>query len=158
MRFGAGWSRFHAIWSHGGPNQSQNHVFDRSLACLCKALSPEAHGLFAGQKPPSAALAADKTSVVSAAKTSVVSAAKKAATAATSAATSDISIPSTTPWGGRRRRPPRVLSISLRCQMLQLMLQLSWLLTQQMSCLQPKLPTSVLCKITKAGVCVGGGG
>ena len=40
MRFGAGWSRFHAIWSHGGPNQSQNHVFDRtwSLACLCKAL------------------------------------------------------------------------------------------------------------------------
>ena len=29
---------------------------------------PEAHGLFAGQKPPEAALAADKTSVVSAAK------------------------------------------------------------------------------------------
>ena len=47
---------------------------------------------FAGQEPPEAALAADKTSVVSAAKTSVVSAAKKAATAATSAATSDISI------------------------------------------------------------------
>ena len=46
----------------------------------------------AGQEPPSAALAAEKTSVVSAAKTSVVSAAKKAATAATSAATSDISI------------------------------------------------------------------
>ena len=90
MRFGAGWSRFHAIWSHGGPNQSQNHVFDRSLACLCKALSiayPEAHGLFAGQKPPEAALAADKTSVVSAAK---------------KAATSDISIPSTTPRGRRR--------------------------------------------------------
>ena len=46
-------------------------------------------------------MAADKTSVVSAAKTSVVSAAKKAATAATSAATSDISIPSTTPWRWR---------------------------------------------------------
>ena len=58
--------------------------------------------LLAGQKPPSAALAADKTSVVSAAKTSVVSAAKKAATAATSAATSDISMESTTPWRGRR--------------------------------------------------------
>ena len=49
-------------------------------------------------------MAAEKTSVVSAAKTSVVSAAKKAATAATSAATSDISIPSTTPWRGRLRR------------------------------------------------------
>ena len=85
IRFGAGWSRFHTIWSHGGPNQSQNHVFDRSLACLCKALSiayPEAHGLFAGQKPPSAALAADKTSVVSAAK---------------KAATSDIPMKSTSP-------------------------------------------------------------
>ena len=42
---------------------------------------------------------------MSAAKTSVVSAAKKAATAATSAATSDISIPSTTPFG--LRRPPQ---------------------------------------------------
>ena len=38
---------------------------------------PEAHGLFAGHKPPEAALAADKTSVVSAAKTYVVSAAAK---------------------------------------------------------------------------------
>ena len=47
-----------------------------------KIAYPEAHGLFAGQKPPEAALAADKTSVVSAAK---------------KAATSDISIPSTTP-------------------------------------------------------------
>ena len=46
-----------------------------------KIAYPEAHGLFAGQKPPEAALAADKTSVVSAAKNS---------------ATSDISIPSTT--------------------------------------------------------------
>ena len=55
-----------------------------------KIAYPEAHGLFAGQKPPEAALAADKTSVVSAAKTSVVSAAKKAAT-------SDISMKSTTP-------------------------------------------------------------
>ena len=50
-------------------------------------------------------MAAEKTSVVSAAKTSVVSAAKKAETAVTSAATSDISIPSTPPWRGRRRRP-----------------------------------------------------
>ena len=58
-----------------------------------------------GQDPPPAALAADKTSVVSAAKTSVVSAAKKAAT---SAATSDISISSTTPRG-RRRRPRGVV-------------------------------------------------
>ena len=44
--------------------------------------------------------------------------------------------------------------MGLRCQMLQLMLQLlqlswlltqqmSWLLTQQMSCLQPKLPMAV---------------
>ena len=57
-----------------------------------KIAYPEAHGLFAGQKPPEAALAADKTSVVSAAK--------KAATAATSAATSDISMESTTPWRG----------------------------------------------------------
>ena len=50
-------------------------------------------------------MAAEKTSVVSAAETPVVSAAKKAAT--TSAATSDISVPSTTPWAwwGRRRRP-----------------------------------------------------
>ena len=68
-----------------------------------KIAYPEAHGLFAGQKPPEAALAADKTSVVSAAKTSVVSAAKKAAT---SAATSDISILSTTPWGGAEGAPP----------------------------------------------------
>ena len=50
--------------------------------CLRTIAYPEAHGLFAGQKPPEAALAADKTSVVSAAK---------------KAATSDISIPSTTP-------------------------------------------------------------
>ena len=46
-----------------------------------KTADPEAHGLFAVQKPPEPALAADKTSVVSAAK---------------KAATSDISIPSTT--------------------------------------------------------------
>ena len=50
--------------------------------------------------------------------------------------------------------PARVWWMGLRCQMLQLMLQLlqlswlltqqmSWLLTQQMSCLQPKLPTAV---------------
>ena len=71
-----------------------------------KIAYPEAHGLFAGQKPPEAALAADKTSVVSAAKTSVVSAAKKAATAATSAATSDISMESATPWGGAFGAPP----------------------------------------------------
>ena len=86
------------MWSElrEAPHLAQNPnfpVFDRSLACLCKALSPEAHGLFAGQKPPSAALAADKTSVVSAAK---------------KAATSDISIPSTTPRG-RRRRPRGVV-------------------------------------------------
>ena len=56
--------------------------------------------MIAGQEPPSAALVADKTSVVSAAKTSVVSAAKKAAIAATSAATSHITIKSTTPWEG----------------------------------------------------------
>ena len=55
-------------------------------------------GLIAEQEPPSAALAADKTFAVSAAKTSVVSAAKQAATAGTSAATSDISMKSTTPW------------------------------------------------------------
>ena len=36
-----------------------------------------------------------------------MSAAKKAATAATSAATSDISIPSTTPWGGAEGAPPQ---------------------------------------------------
>ena len=58
-----------------------------------------------GQDTPPAALAADKTSVVSAAKTSVVSAAKKAAT---SAATSDISMKSTTPRG-RLRRPRGVV-------------------------------------------------
>ena len=63
-------------------------------------------GLIAGQESPEAALAAEKTSVVSAAKTSVVSAAKKAATAATSAATSDISMESTTPWGGASGAPP----------------------------------------------------
>ena len=45
---------------------------------------PDAHGLFAGQKPPEAALAADKTSVLSAAK---------------KAATSDISMGSKTPRG-----------------------------------------------------------
>ena len=61
--------------------------------------------VIAGQDPPPAALAADKTSVVSAAKTSVVSAAKKAAT---SAATSDISMKSTTPRG-RLRRPRGVV-------------------------------------------------
>ena len=49
-----------------------------------------------GQEPPSAALAADKTFVMSVAKTSVVSAAKKVVEAATSAATSDISMKSTT--------------------------------------------------------------
>ena len=59
---------------------------------------PEAHGLFAGQKPPEAALAADKTSVVSAAKK-----------AATSAATSDISISSTTPWAGAEGAPQGVV-------------------------------------------------
>ena len=58
-----------------------------------KIAYPEAHGLFAGQKPPEAALAADKTSVVSAAK---------------KAATPDISIPSTTPRG-RLRRPRGVV-------------------------------------------------
>ena len=58
-----------------------------------KIAYPEAHGLFAGQKPPEAALAADKTSVVSAAK---------------KAATSDISMGSTTPRG-RLRRPRGVV-------------------------------------------------
>ena len=38
-----------------------------------KIAYPEAHGLFAGQKPPEAALAADKTSVVSAAKQAATS-------------------------------------------------------------------------------------
>ena len=36
----------------------------------------------------------------------------------------------------------RLSSTMLRCQMLQLKMQLSWLLTQAMSCLQPQLPTS----------------
>ena len=73
---------------------------------MVRPMGPElAGGLIAGQEPPEAALAAEKTSVVSAAKTSVVSAAKKAATAATSAATSDISMESTTPW--LERGPPR---------------------------------------------------
>ena len=67
-----------------------------------KIAYPEAHGLFAGQKPPEAALAADKTSVVSAEKTSVVSRAKTSVAAAEK--TPDISISSTTPRG-RRRRP-----------------------------------------------------
>ena len=62
---------------------------------------------------PEAALAAEKTSVVSIAKTSVVSAAKKAATAATSAATSDISIPSTTPEGGGPKAPPQGVGASI---------------------------------------------
>ena len=66
-------------------------------------------------RPSEAALAADKTSVVSAAKTSVVSAARTsvvsvlvAKKAATSAATSDISMKSTTPRG-RLRRPRGVV-------------------------------------------------
>ena len=71
-----------------------------------KIAYPEAHGLFAGQKPPSAALAADKTSVVSAEKTSVVSRAKTSVAAAEK--TPDISISSTTPRG-RRRRPRGVV-------------------------------------------------
>ena len=52
-------------------------------------------GLIPGQQTLEADLASEKSSDVSAAKTFVVSAATKAATAATS----DISIPSTTPWG-----------------------------------------------------------
>ena len=64
-----------------------------------------------GQEPPDAALAAEKTSVVSAAKTSVVSAAKRAAT---SAATSDISKESTTPWGSAFGAPA-VWWMRLRC-------------------------------------------
>ena len=43
---------------------------------------PEAHGLFAGQKPLEAALAADETFVVSTEKTSVVSRAKTSVAAA----------------------------------------------------------------------------
>ena len=39
---------------------------------------------------------------------------------------------------------PAVSSIPLRCQML----QLSWLRTQQMSCLQPRLPTAVFVQQT----------
>ena len=54
--------------------------------------------LVAGQKPPEAALAADKTSVVSAEKTSVASRAKTSVAAAEK--TPDISMKSTTPWGG----------------------------------------------------------
>ena len=50
-------------------------------------------------------MAADKTSVVSAEKTSVASRAKTSVAAAEK--TPDISISSTTPWGGRRRRPPQ---------------------------------------------------
>ena len=65
---------------------------------------PEAHGLFAGQEPPEAALAADKTSVVSAEKTSVASRAKTSVAAAEK--TPDISISSTTPWGGAEGAPP----------------------------------------------------
>ena len=53
--------------------------------------------VIAGQQPPSAALAADKTSVASAEKTSVASRAKTSVAAAEK--TPDISIPSTTPWG-----------------------------------------------------------
>ena len=107
------------IWSREGPNQTQNHVFGRSRLPAASPkpsqAKPSQSGFIAGQEPPSAALAAEKTSVVSAAKTSVVSAAKKAATAATSAATSDISMESTT--------TSRVWWMGLRCQML----QLSWL-------------------------------
>ena len=44
----------------------------------------------------------------------------------------------------RRRRAPAVSSIPLRCQML----QLSWLRTQQMSCLQPRLPPAVFVQQT----------
>ena len=57
--------------------------------------------LLAGQKLPSAALAADKTSVVSAEKTSVVSRAKTSVAAAEN--TPDISTKSTTPRGCLRR-------------------------------------------------------
>ena len=51
---------------------------------------PGSTRVFAGQKPPEAALAADKTSVVSAEKTSVVSRAKTYVAAAEK--TPDISI------------------------------------------------------------------
>ena len=61
-------------------------------------------GLIAGQEPPSAALAAEKTSVVSAEKTSVASRAKTSVAAAEK--TPDISISSTTPWGGAEGAPP----------------------------------------------------
>ena len=60
--------------------------------------------VIAGQEPPSAALAGEKTSVVSAEKTSVASRAKTFVAAAEE--TPDISMKSTTPWGGRLRRPP----------------------------------------------------
>ena len=53
-------------------------------------------GLIAGKEPPSAALAAEKTSVVSAEKTSVASRAKTSVAAAEK--TPDISMKSTTPW------------------------------------------------------------
>ena len=52
-------------------------------------------GLIAGQQPPEAALAADRTSVVSAEKTSVASRAKTFVAAAEK--TPDVSISSTTP-------------------------------------------------------------
>jgi hypothetical protein len=64
---------------------------------------PEAHGWVAGQKPPEAALAADKTSVVSTEKTSVVSRAKTSVAAADK--TPDISISSTTPHFQGCRQP-----------------------------------------------------
>ena len=61
-------------------------------------------GLIAGQEPPEAALAAEKTSVVSAEKTSVASRAKTSVAAAEK--TPDVSMKSTTPWGGAFGAPP----------------------------------------------------
>ena len=48
------------------------------------------------------------------------------------------------PHRGGAEGAPAVSSIPLRCQML----QLSWLRTQQMSCLQPRLPTAVFVQQT----------
>ena len=61
---------------------------------------------FAGQEPPEAALAADKTFVVSPEKTSVASRAKTSVAAV--GKTPDISMKSTTPCGERcLRQPPQ---------------------------------------------------
>ena len=82
--------------------------------------------MIAGQEPPSAALAADKTSVVSAEKTSVASRAKTSVAAAEK--TPDISMKSTTPWGVPSA-PPRARLMRLKCLVSFLLLQhMHWLI------------------------------